>query len=74
MSIELMKLSNQLIPCCPLLLLPSAFPSIRVFSIELGLCIRWPKYWNISIMVYHRLLYIIPCENYELNVSEDKLM
>ena len=69
MSIELMKLSNQLIILCHrLLLLPSAFASIRVFSIELALCIRWPKYWNISIMVYHRLLHIDLFENYELNV------
>ena len=34
--------------CCPLLLLPSIFPSIRVFSNEFALCIRWPKYWNFS--------------------------
>ena len=40
--------SNHLILCCPLLLLPSIFPSIRVFSNELALCIRWPKYWNCS--------------------------
>ena len=38
--------SNQLILCCPLLLRPSIFPSIRVFSNESVLCIRWPKYWN----------------------------
>ena len=43
--------SNNLILCCPLLLLPSIFPSIRVFFNELALCIRWPKYWifNFSI-------------------------
>ena len=41
--------SNHLILCCPLLLLPSIFPSIRVFSSESALCIRWPKYWNFSI-------------------------
>ena len=40
--------SNHLILCCPLLLLPSVFPSIRVFSNELVLCIRWPKYWSFS--------------------------
>ena len=40
--------SNQLIPCCPLLFL-SVFPSIRVFSNELVICIRWPKYWSFSI-------------------------
>ena len=44
MSIELMLPSNRLILCCPLLLLPSIFPSIRVFSNESVLCIRWPKY------------------------------
>ena len=49
MSIDLVILSNHLIPCHPLLLLPSVFPSIRVFSIESALCIRWPKYWSFSI-------------------------
>ena len=48
MSIELAMLSNHLILCCPLLL-PSIFPSIRVFSCDLALCIRWPKYWSFSI-------------------------
>ena len=43
--------SNHLILCCPLLLLPSIFPSIRVFSNELAICIRWPKYWSFSISV-----------------------
>ena len=42
-------LSNHLILCCPRLLLPSMFPSIRVFSNESALCIRWPKYWSFSI-------------------------
>ena len=37
---------KHLIFCCPLLLLPSIFPTIRVFSNELALCIRWPKYWS----------------------------
>ena len=46
MSTELMMPSNHLIHCCPLLLLPSIFPSIRVFSNESALCIRWPKYWS----------------------------
>ena len=41
--------SNHLIFCCPLLLLPSIFPSIGVFSYELSLCIRWLKYWSFSI-------------------------
>ena len=40
--------SNHLIFCFPLFLLPSVFPSIRVFSNELALCIRWPKYWSFS--------------------------
>ena len=40
--------SNHLILCHPLLLLPSIFPSIRVFSDETALCIRWPKYWSLS--------------------------
>ena len=40
--------SNHLILCCPLLLLPSIFRSIRVFSNESALCIRWPKYWSFS--------------------------
>ena len=45
MSIESVMPSNHLILCCPLLLLPSIFPSIRVFSSESALRIRWPKYW-----------------------------
>ena len=48
MSIELVMPSNYLILCCPLLLLPSVFPGIRVFSIESVLHIRWPKYWSFS--------------------------
>ena len=49
MSIELVMPSNHLILCCPLLLLPSIFPSIRVFSNESALCIRWSKYRSFSI-------------------------
>ena len=49
MSIELTMTSNSFILCCPLLLLPSIFPSIRVFSSESALCISWPKYWRISL-------------------------
>ena len=49
MSIELVMPSNHLILCCPLLFLPSIFPSIRVFSNDLALDIRWPKYWSFSI-------------------------
>ena len=48
MSIESLMLFNHLILCCPLLLLPSIFPSIRVFSSEFSLPIRWPKYWSFS--------------------------
>ena len=48
MAIESVVLSSYLILCCPLLLLPSIFPSIRVFSNESALCIRWPKYWSFS--------------------------
>ena len=51
MSIELVMLSNLLILCHPLLLLPSVFPSIRVFSYELALCIRQPKYWSFSFTI-----------------------
>ena len=43
--------SNHLILCCPLLLLPSIFPSISVFSNESGLCIRGPKYWSFSFSI-----------------------
>ena len=49
MSIESVMPSNHLILCHPLLLLPSIFPSIRVFSNESALCIRWPKYWSFNI-------------------------
>ena len=51
MSIELVMLSNHLILCCPLLLLPSITPSIRVFSNESGLHIRWPSYWSFSFSI-----------------------
>ena len=49
MSIEWMMPSNHLILCRPPLLLPSIFPSIRVFSNESAVCIRWPKYWSFSL-------------------------
>ena len=49
MSVELGMPSNHLILCHPLLLLPSIFPSIRVFSSESVLHIRWPKYWSFNI-------------------------
>ena len=51
MSIESVVPSNHLILCCPLLLLPSIFPSIRVFSNESVLPIRWPKYWSFSFSI-----------------------
>ena len=51
MSIESVMPSNHLIFCHPLLLPPSVFPSIRVFSNESALCIRWPKYWSFSFNI-----------------------
>ena len=51
MSIELMMQSNHLILCCYLLPLPSIFPRIMVFSSELALHIRWPKYWSFSFSI-----------------------
>ena len=51
MSIESVMPSNHLILCHPFLLLPSIFPSIRVFSSESAFCIRWPKYWSFSFSI-----------------------
>ena len=51
MSIESVMPSNHLILCHPLLLLPSLFPSFRVFSDESAVCIRWPKYWSFSFNI-----------------------
>ena len=51
MSVESVMPSNHLILCRPLLLLPSFFPRIRVFSNESVLCIRWPKYWRFSFSI-----------------------
>ena len=51
MSVELVMPSSYLILCCLLLLLPPIYPSIRVFSNESVLCIRWPKYWSSSFSV-----------------------
>ena len=51
MSIESVMPSNHLILCCPLILLPSIFPSIRVFSNESVLHTRWPKYWSFSFSI-----------------------
>ena len=51
MSIESVMPSNYLVLCCPRFLLPSIFPSIRVFSNESALCIRWQKYWSFSFSI-----------------------
>ena len=51
MSIESLMPPNHLLLCRPLLLLPLIFPSIRVFSNESALCIRWPKYWSFSFKI-----------------------
>ena len=51
MSIELVMTSNHFILCRPLFLLPSIFPSIRIFSNESALRIRWPKYWSFSFSI-----------------------
>ena len=51
LSIESVMPSNHLVLCCPLLLLPSIFPSIRVFFNELAVRIRWPKYWSFSFSI-----------------------
>ena len=51
MCINMVRPSNHLILCLPLLLLPSIFPSIRVFSNKSALCIRWPKYWSFSFNI-----------------------
>jgi len=62
MSIESVMPFNRLILCCPLLFLLSIFPSIRVFSNESVLCIRWPKYWSFSLGVS-------PCNEYSGLIS-----
>ena len=60
MSIESVMPSSHLILCHPLLLLPSIFPSIKVFSSESVLCIRWPKYWSFSISPSYEYSGLIP--------------
>ena len=50
-AIESLMPSNHLMLCCPLLLLPSVFSNIRVFSSESALCIRWPEYWSFSLSI-----------------------
>ena len=59
MCIESVMLSNHFILCCPLLLLPSIFPSIRVFSNESAVPIRWPKYWSFSFSVSSSNVYSV---------------
>ena len=61
-SIVLVMLSNHLILCHSLLLLPSIFPNFRVFSIKFPLCIRWPKYWSFSFSSS-------PCNEYSRLIS-----
>ena len=63
MSIESVMPSNHLILCRPLLLLPSIFPSIRVFSNVLALHIRWPKYWSFSISPFNEYSELISFRN-----------
>ena len=58
MSIESVMPSNHLMLCCPLLLPPSIFPSIRVFSNESALHIRWPKYWSFSLSISYVFCYV----------------
>ena len=72
MPIDLMMLSNHLILCCPLPLLRSIFPSIRVFSIESALHIRWPKYWSISPSKEYSSLQSIPWQNYHISPDAAK--
>ena len=59
MSTESVMLFNLLFLCCSLILLPSIFPSIKVFSNESALCIRWPKYWSFSISPSNEYLELI---------------
>ena len=73
MSIESMLQSNHLILCCPNFLLPSIFPSIRVFSNESALHIRWPKYWDFSFSIspfnYYSGLISLRIDCFELTVQ-----
>ena len=75
MSIESVMLSNHLILCCPLLLLPSTLASIRVFSNESVLHIRWLKYWTFSFNISLSNEYsgvIIPIKEAHTMLGEDK--
>ena len=60
MSIEVVMLSNYLVLCRPLLLLPSVFPSIQVFPNKVALCIKWPKHWRFSISTSSEYSGLIP--------------
>ena len=71
MSIELVTPSNHLILCQPLLLLPSIFPSIRVFSSESSLCIRWPEYWSFNFSISPFIL--LKSESVSRSVVSDSL-
>ena len=66
MSLESMMPSNQLFLCCPLLLLASIFPSIRVFYSESALCIRGPKYWSFSFSISSSNEYSLGSTHYGL--------
>ena len=68
MSIKLVMPSKHLILCHPLFLLPSIFPSIRVFSSESVLCIRWPRYWSFSFSISPSKAYSILIE-YSSNIE-----
>ena len=76
MSVESVVLSNPHILCHPLLLLPSLFASIRVFSSELALHIKWPKYWSFSICPSNEYLlfceYLLKSANLEFAAIQDR--
>ena len=68
MSIESVMSSNHLILCHPLLLLPSIFPSIRVFSSESALHVKWPKYWSFSISPFNEYSELISFRTHRLDL------
>ena len=71
-SIELVMLSNHLVLCCLILLLPSIFPSIRVFSNESALYIRWSKYWSFSISPSNEYSQLISFRNDWFDLLQSK--
>ena len=75
MSTESVRLSNHVILCHPLLLLPLIFPSIRVFSNKSDLHIRWPKYWSFSISPSNKYSGLIPfrIDRYDLLAAQGTL-